>query len=520
MPEEKKASMPEEKKVSRRNYLKYAGAGIVVVAVAGAGAYYAMSPTAAPPSTTEMTTAPPPTTQTTSAPAPTTAVGPWSLAEAAKPYKGQKLTVLTYSGQYYREWSLDTAAKYFTPLGIDIVCEEYSPDTAIEKMTADFMGKVGAYDVIGIYAGPCLYPEEIGAAVPISSFFNDPKLFDPNWNPDDFEPNFQKYLGYWDSANKTNFGGTWSGLAYAFDGQIFFYRTDLFDKYSKQFESEYGRPLKPALTWDDTIQMGEFFTKKVPGYYGFVVHGASAVDTFSEWLAILYSCDGRQVEGSIAEKNLKPAFNNDAGLKSLQIYKQMADLSPPGSNTFSGTDVIDTYLKGKVAMSQEWSFLGAISEIPDRAAQEVLGNVRASLIPGLKEEWAGRSTAGGNAWTISQYSKNPGLAWLFIQQMNSRETEKYAATTWAIHPGRVSNRNDPEVVNKLGWYFPVLVESYNRTMAIQGGYLVTLPENTEVQQIAWTNISSVLVGQKQPQDALNAMEKGWLDVFRSAGYTT
>lgn len=41
--------MSEEKKVSRRGYAKYAGAGIVVIAVAGAGAYYATrAPTSGP----------------------------------------------------------------------------------------------------------------------------------------------------------------------------------------------------------------------------------------------------------------------------------------------------------------------------------------------------------------------------------------------------------------------------------------------------------------------------------------
>ena len=35
--------MDKEEKVSRRGYMKYAAAGVVVVAVAGAGAYYATS---------------------------------------------------------------------------------------------------------------------------------------------------------------------------------------------------------------------------------------------------------------------------------------------------------------------------------------------------------------------------------------------------------------------------------------------------------------------------------------------
>jgi len=40
-----------DEKVSRRNYVKYAGAAVVVVAGAAAGAYYATKPGAPPPTT-------------------------------------------------------------------------------------------------------------------------------------------------------------------------------------------------------------------------------------------------------------------------------------------------------------------------------------------------------------------------------------------------------------------------------------------------------------------------------------
>ena len=49
-------NLSEEKKIDRRGYMKYAAAGIVVVAGAGAGVYYATRPTT-PPTTTAITTA-------------------------------------------------------------------------------------------------------------------------------------------------------------------------------------------------------------------------------------------------------------------------------------------------------------------------------------------------------------------------------------------------------------------------------------------------------------------------------
>jgi peptide/nickel transport system substrate-binding protein len=48
--------LSEEKKIDRRGYMKYAAAGIVIVAGAGAGAYYATRPTMPPTTTTPTTT--------------------------------------------------------------------------------------------------------------------------------------------------------------------------------------------------------------------------------------------------------------------------------------------------------------------------------------------------------------------------------------------------------------------------------------------------------------------------------
>ncbi len=50
-----------DEKVSRRNYVKYAGAAVVVVAGAAAGAYYATKPTTPPIETTTAAETPPET---------------------------------------------------------------------------------------------------------------------------------------------------------------------------------------------------------------------------------------------------------------------------------------------------------------------------------------------------------------------------------------------------------------------------------------------------------------------------
>jgi len=78
-----------EEKVSRRNYVKYAGAGVVIVAGAAAGAYYATRP-AAPPGPTE--------TATTTGPAENIEIH--VIGEALPPLEGLNKIKDIYEGEH------------------------------------------------------------------------------------------------------------------------------------------------------------------------------------------------------------------------------------------------------------------------------------------------------------------------------------------------------------------------------------------------------------------------------------
>jgi len=114
--------MSEEKKVSRRGWLKYAGAGVVVVAAAGAG-YYATQPRPTPGPTI---TTPTPTTP-----------GPTTVPTA----KVLKVWQLSYASETDRVKWENLYAKFTKDTGIKVEASNFGGDDIVAKCQNTFESK-------------------------------------------------------------------------------------------------------------------------------------------------------------------------------------------------------------------------------------------------------------------------------------------------------------------------------------------------------------------------------------------
>ena len=155
--------------------------------------------------------------------------------------------------------AIKSKVKVFTDLtGIDIEIIEEHLDIVSEKVGIDVRGKKGAY--------ACFYSQDkpIGApfykhAVDLRTFEKDaslPKV--PGGVGDDVWLNrFLDITG--------RFFGDPKIAAYPYDNAVavMMYRKDLFEKYSPNFEAEYGKPLvyTKDTTWKDVLDICKFFKK-------------------------------------------------------------------------------------------------------------------------------------------------------------------------------------------------------------------------------------------------------------------
>jgi len=145
--------------------------------------------------------------------------------------------------------------------------------------------------------------------------------------------------------------GDWKGKQYAVPVRsnmlLMFYNRTLYKK------AGVPEPT-PKLTWT------EFFTQAkalVQDTNGDGKEDAWAVDTYfvrdsltpTIWQAILNSNGGALLDASGT-----PVFNNEAGVKALDMHKDLAKFGPPGVLGHGYSEALQAFRQGKVAVMFNW----------------------------------------------------------------------------------------------------------------------------------------------------------------------
>jgi multiple sugar transport system substrate-binding protein len=197
---------------------------------------------------------------------------------------------------------------------------------------------------------------------------------------------------------------------------IQFYRSDTYKKAG----------LAPAKTWDEYASDAAFLVNN-SGVLGTTNAAAPDVSIVFEVLNLLKSYGGDlwEVNGGVITIGL----GTDAASVALQAYVKLAASSDPASLTYSWPDVANDLLHGYGASALE--FQGYDSFMDDPTRSTVVGEIDYAPVPAGP---AGSfSTYGGSGVGVSKYSKNPELAWLWLQWATSLGAQE-AAFLGPLHP--------------------------------------------------------------------------------------
>ncbi|MEM2921780.1 MAG: hypothetical protein QXF26_05620 [Candidatus Bathyarchaeia archaeon] len=282
-------------KVSRRNYVKYAGAGIVVIGVAGAGAYYYSTASARGRAPYEQAA-----NEMAAWIGNETVLTPDQLKEellfyarASEPYRGTTLTIM-YEAVPGAVWEEQNLGPWFEKVtGIKIRWESMSNFDTILKSLQDAQTKGGIYDAVGSDQDMMAFYIYNQSGANISQLLRDkPELKPPHFDPEDFYAR----ASYSDSK-----GDLYALHAYnAFAGTVYTKSWFTDPKEKEAFEKQYGYELKPPLEWardalrsgnvkddwttDKARDVAEFFTRPDEGKYG-TITGVRAGDHMGWYIA-------------------------------------------------------------------------------------------------------------------------------------------------------------------------------------------------------------------------------------------
>ena len=228
---------------------------------------------------------------------------------------------------------------------------------------------------------------------------------------------------------------TWQGrlLAFPASGMIWHqnYRKDLFENVEEAtaFEQRYGYPLAPAQTWEQFIDIAEFFTRSAgetlagqvleKDFYGNAqaysrVAGAITHDFFPIF---------RSFGGEYWDPNTGLCgINSAAGLAAADVMKRLVPFNPPD---YLGLmwDIRTGYMeRGEVAQSGYWSVRTVRLTNPEEAVLPTIGEAGYARSPtgdgGPMKTMTGALSFGINSKATDAEKE---AAWAFIKWGTSRD---------------------------------------------------------------------------------------------------
>ncbi len=393
-----------------------------------------------------------------------------------KPLEGVTLNIASMNDPF-APVLVELAPAFQEATGAEVSVDILSYPELLTKVTADFIGETQGYDIVTmdiVWAGQFA---EAGHTTELSSFMERDSA---ELALDDFYPIAMESLGQYEGQQ----------IAYPLAGyaNVLAYRTDLYE----------GAGLEPPTTMQELQEAAVELTKPDDNQYGFVANGQKGPAVAQDWMQY-----NSQLGGSIMAKDGSPALNSPENVESLKVYKELFDTAaPPGAVSYDWGGREESFRQGLVANMQSWSVGASSYNNPEQS--QVVGKAGIALAPVAEGM---EPTYGFGGWgvaindDISDEQKE--AAWAWIKWITSPEIQKEMAMLGAGGIIRKSTATDPEVVEKYP-FMPVVDESFVNG---DGDYRPRIPQYPEIQDYLGTAVNAVLVGDADPQEALDRAQE-------------
>ncbi|WP_298852816.1 extracellular solute-binding protein [uncultured Ruegeria sp.] len=299
---------------------------------------------------------------------------------------------------------------------------------------------------------------------------------------------------------------TWQGrlLAFPASGMIWHqnYRKDLYGNADEQaaFKEKYGYDLAPAQTWDQYIDIAEFFTRKAgetlagealeKDFYGNAqaysrVAGAITHDFFP----IMRSFGGSYWD---PETGLC-AMDSEAALAAADVMKRLVAFNPPD---YLGLmwDIRTGYMeRAEVAQSSYWSVRTVRLTNPEEAVLPTVGEAGYAASPTgdgtAQPTMTGALSFGINSKATDQEKE---AAWEFIKWGTSRDMmRRFAEEGSGVSQFYKSILSDPDLQEKYP-YYKVLLETQDNARR-----RIFHPFYADVEEIFGVELNKYMAGETE-----------------------
>lgn len=391
-----------------------------------------------------------------------------SMATGGK-YEGATLRMLTQAGGDYepafRAWAEDFSAE----TGAQVEFEFAPWESLMPKVQADLASGSPQFDLFcnDIEFQYTIWPE----LEPINDFL-DASGYDMEGF---FDPVYRYGEGI---AGNT---GVRYGLPVTCGVSVLFNRTDLIDTF--------------PTTWSDYDALLAAHTDG--SMYGLSFAGVPA-QLVKLFLARFWASGD-----PLLTSDWQPLINGESGVAALTLLKEHGEkYAPPGLLAWDNPDAANAFLAGDVAVNEGWAGF-ILPSLDDPEKSKVVGNWGIAPYPE-----GGTGNFVQHNIVMMKTSEHKEAAFELMAALSNPQRSKEGVLDFGMTSARKSVFNDPDVVAAKP-YMP----DYGEVLARGRPFTPGVPQWLEMFIGLAEGASSALSDQATPQEALDRVAEGWLELL-------
>ncbi len=294
-----------------------------------------------------------------------------------------------------------------------------------------------------------------------------------------------------------------------FDVSALYYQKSLYNDDAKKtaFKAKYGYDLAPPKTWKEVSDQAIFFSNP-PNFFGTQFPGKEE------------AINGRFFEMLIAEggdyldKDGKPAFNSEAGVRALDWFVNMykAKAVPAGTTNYLWDDLGAGFASGSIALDLDWP--GWATYFNDPKSSKVAGNVGVVVQPvgssGKHTGWSGH-----HGFSVTEACAHKDAAASLVWFLTNDDSQKLEAANGTLPTRKAVWEWDIQQAASDPYKKEVL-STFQESMKYAFPVPRT-PQWIEISNVVYPELQAAILGDKTSKQALDAAAQKATDVLKDAG---
>ena len=390
------------------------------------------------------------------------------VREVSTPFRGTTLKLATESTPPSNAINSQLKPFFEEASGMTVEIEVLPLEQVLQKLTLDIASQLGTYDLYYIDQSWAAFTAQ-DVFDPREQMADKPDLAMPDWNFDDFLPALVDGIARYEDRLV--------GVPYDIPIFIMMYRRDVWE------EMGFAAPTSLEEYYEQAkavTEAGELY-----GATGQMKSGHYSLEC--DWTAWLWGHGG-----SIFDADGKFAGHDERGLEAMEYWRRLYGTMPPGVTGWTWDGQGQSIAQGVAASMMSWGEF--FPYFDDPSATKVSGLMEAVRCPPPKHplrrveetgfgEIPGVGHQGGSSLAVSQNSKNPDAAWIFMQWATSYDTQVLiTALGGGTGPTRSSVYDDPRIIanRRVGPGTTRHLDVVRETIANDMGSEPDLPEWAEL----------------------------------------